>query len=60
MIMSTRMRQAEHVARMVENINAHKILRESQKERGRLRGRLEDNIKIDLREVGCHKIYGNS
>jgi hypothetical protein len=46
-----RIRWAGNVARMGENMNAYRILMESQKKRplGRPRRRWVDNIKIDLR-----------
>jgi hypothetical protein len=56
MIKSRRMRWAGHVARMREMRNADRILvgkPEGKKPLGRPRRRLVDNIKIDLREIGC-------
>ena len=44
------------VARMEQSINAYRVLvgkPESKRPLGRPRRRWEDNIKIDLREVGC-------
>jgi hypothetical protein len=54
-IKSRRMRSAEHVARMGEGIGAYRILvgrPEGRRPLGRPRRRWEDNIKIDLQEVG--------
>jgi hypothetical protein len=53
---SRRMRWAEHVARMGEGRGAYRILvgrRERSRPLGRPRRRWEDNIKMDLQEVGC-------
>ena len=50
-----RMRWAEHVARMVERRGVYRVLvgkPEGKRPLGRLRRRWEDNIKMDLREVG--------
>jgi hypothetical protein len=55
MVKSRRMRLADHVARMVETRNAYRILvkqPEGMRPLGRPRHRWEDNIKIDLREIG--------
>jgi hypothetical protein len=55
MIKSRRVRWAGHVARMGEKRNAYRILvgkPEGQRPLGRPRRRFEDNIKIDLREIG--------
>ena len=52
---STRLRWAGHVARMEQFRNAYRVLMgnpESKRPLGRLRHRWEDNIKMDLREVG--------
>ena len=52
---SGRMRWAEHVARMEEGRGVHKVLvgkPEGKRQLGRLRRRWEDNIKMDLEEVG--------
>jgi hypothetical protein len=49
------MRWAEHVARMGEGRGAYRILvgrPEGRRPFGRPRRRLEDNIKMDLQEVG--------
>jgi hypothetical protein len=46
-----RMRWAGHVARMRETRNAYKIL-VGKRPLGRHRRRWEDNIRMDLREIG--------
>jgi len=54
-VKSRRMRWAGHVARMGEGEGVHRVLvRKSEGKRplGRPRYRWEDNIKMDLREVG--------
>ena len=54
-IKSRRMRWAGHVARMGEGRGVHKVLvgkPEGKRPLGRPRRRWEDNIKMDLREVG--------
>jgi hypothetical protein len=51
MIKSRRMRWAGHVARMGEKMNAYRILM-GKPEGKRPRRRWEDNIKMDLREIG--------
>jgi hypothetical protein len=54
-IKSIRMRLAGHVARMVEKRGAYRILvgrPERRRPVGRPRRRWEDNIKMDLQEVG--------
>ena len=54
---SRRLRWAGHVALMEQSRNAYKVLLgkpEGKRPLGRLRCRWEDNIKMDLREVGCH------
>ena len=51
-----RMRWAGHVARMEEGRGVHKVLvgkPEGRRSLGRPRRRWEDNIKMDLQEVGC-------
>jgi hypothetical protein len=56
MIKSRRMRWTGHVARMGEKRNAYKILvgkPEGKRPLGRPRRRWVDNIKMDLREIGC-------
>jgi hypothetical protein len=55
-IKSRRMRWAGHVARMGEGRGVYRVLVEKPEEKrllGRPRRRWEDNIKIDLQEVGC-------
>jgi len=54
-VKSRRMRWAGHVARMEEGRGVPRVLvwkPEGKRPLGRPRRRLEDNIKIDLREVG--------
>ena len=54
-IKSRRMRWAGHVARMEEGKGVHKVLvgkREGKRPLGRPRRRWEDNIKMNLEEVG--------
>jgi hypothetical protein len=54
-IKSRRMRWAKHVARMGDKRNAYRILvgkPEGKRPQGRSRRRWEDNIRIDLREIG--------
>ena len=54
-VKSRRMRWAGHVARMVENRGVYRVLvrkPEGKRPLGRPRRRWEDNIKMDLREVG--------
>ncbi|KAJ4433934.1 hypothetical protein ANN_16253 [Periplaneta americana] len=53
-IKSRRLRWAGHVARMGESRNAYRVLvgPEGKRPLGRPRRRWEDNIKLDLREVG--------
>ncbi|KAJ4440065.1 hypothetical protein ANN_08196 [Periplaneta americana] len=54
-IKSRRLRWAGHVARMGESRNAYRVLvgrPEGKRPLGRQRRRWEDNIKMDLREVG--------
>ncbi|KAJ4447311.1 hypothetical protein ANN_09315 [Periplaneta americana] len=54
-IKSRRLRLAGHVARMGESKNAYRVLLgrpEGKRHLGRPRRRWEDNIKMDLREVG--------
>ena len=53
---SRRLRWAGHVARMEQSRNAYRVLvgkPEGKRPLGRLRRRWEDNIRMDLREVGC-------
>jgi hypothetical protein len=55
-IKSRRIRWAEHVARIRDRRIAYRVLvgrPERKRPLGRLRCRWEDNIKIDLQEVGC-------
>jgi hypothetical protein len=55
-IKSRRMRWAGHVAPMGEGRGVYKVLvgkPEGRKTLGRPRRRWEDNIRMDLREVGC-------
>ena len=54
-VKSRRMRWAEHVARMGEDRGVHRVLvgkPEGKRALGRPRHRWEDNIKMDLQEVG--------
>jgi hypothetical protein len=54
-IKSRRMRWAGHVARMVEGRGVYRVLvgrPEGKRTLGRPRRRWEDNIKMDLREIG--------
>ena len=53
---SRRLRWAGHVARMAYSRNAYRVLvgiPEGKRPLGRPRHRWEDNIKMDLREMGC-------
>jgi hypothetical protein len=55
-IKSRRMRLARHVARMGESRGVYRVLvgkPEEKRPLGRPRRRWEDNIKMDLQEVGC-------
>ena len=55
-IKSRRMRWAGHVARMGQGRGVYRVLVEKPERRrplGRPRRRWEDNIKMDIREVGC-------
>jgi hypothetical protein len=55
-IKSRRMRWAEHVARMGERRDVYRVLvRKLERKRplGRPRRRWEDNVKMDLQDVGC-------
>ena len=50
---------AEHVAHTGERRDVHRLLvgkSEDRRPLGRPRRRLEDNIKIDLQEVGCRGV----
>ena len=54
-VKSRRMRWAEHVARMGEDRGVHRVLMgkpDGKRPLGRPRRRWEDNIKMDLQEVG--------
>jgi hypothetical protein len=54
-VKSRRMKWAGHVARMGEDRGVHRVLvgePEGKRPLGRPRRRLEDNIKMDLQEVG--------
>jgi hypothetical protein len=56
MIKSMRMRWAGHVGRMGEKRNAYRILvgkSEGKIPLGRPRSRCVDNIKMDLKDIGC-------
>ena len=58
-IQSRRMRWAGHVARMGERRGTYRVLvgkPEGKKPHERPRHRWEDNIKMDLQEVGCEGI----
>ena len=53
---SRRLRLAGHVARMEQSRNAYRVLvgkPEGKRPLGRPRLRWEDNIRMDLKEVGC-------
>ena len=51
---SRQLRWAGHVARMEQSRNAHRVAKPERKiPLGRQRRRWEDNIRTDLREVGC-------
>jgi len=55
-IKSRRMRWAGHVARMGERRGVYRVLvgkPEGKRPLGRPRRRWEDNMKMDLQEVGC-------
>jgi hypothetical protein len=55
-IKSRRKRWVGHVARVGEKRDGYRVLmgkREGKRPLGRSRSRWEDNIKIDLEEVGC-------
>ena len=55
-VVKWRMRWSGHVARMGERIGLHRVLMgkpEGKRPLGRPRHRWEDNIKMDLQELGC-------
>ena len=57
---SRRLRWAGHIARMEQSRNTYRVLvgkLEGKRPLGRPSRRWEDNIKIDLREVGCDSGY---
>ena len=59
-IKSRRMRWAGHVARICERRDVYRVLvgkPEGKRPLGRPRHRWEDNIKMDLQEVGCGGMY---
>ena len=56
MIKSSRIRWAGHVARMGERSGVYRVIvgkSEGKRPLGRPRRRWEDNIRMDLQEVGC-------
>ena len=56
MIKSRKIRWAGHAALMGERRNVYRVLvgePEGKRPLGRPRRRLEDNIKMDIRKVGC-------
>ena len=56
MIKSRRIRWAGHVARMGERSGVYRVIvgkSEGKRPLGRPRRRWEDNIRMDLQEVGC-------
>jgi hypothetical protein len=56
LVKSRRIRWAGHVARMGERRVVYRVLAgktEGKRQRGRPRRRWEDNIEMDLQEVGC-------
>jgi 3-oxoacyl-ACP reductase-like protein len=58
-IKSRRKRWAGHVAQMWEERDVYRVLvgkHEVKKPLGRPRHRWEDNIKVDLQEVGCGRL----
>ena len=57
------MRWAEHVARMEERGGVYRVLlgkAEGKRQLEKPRRRWEDNIKVDLQEVGCGVWTGSS
>jgi hypothetical protein len=62
-VIKSRMRWAGHVARMGERRGVYRVLvgkPEGKRPLRRHRLRWEDNIKIDLKEVGCRVWTGSS
>ena len=62
-IKSRRMRWAGHIARMGERRGVYRVLvgkHEGERPLGRPRRRWEDNIKMDLQEVGFGVLNGSS
>ena len=62
-VIISRMRWAGHVARMGEGRGVYRVLvgkPEGKRPLGRPRRRWEDNIKMDLQEVGCGVWTGSS
>ena len=56
-VKARRLRWAGHVARMEQSKNAYRVLvgkPEGKRPLGRPRRRWEDNIEMDLREMGCN------
>ena len=54
--LKSRLRWTEHVARMDQSRNEYRVLEgkpERKRPLGRPKRRWEDNIRMDLREVGC-------
>jgi hypothetical protein len=59
-IKSRRMRWAGHVARMGEDRNVYRVLMgkpEGKRLLGRQRCRWEDEVRVDLREIGWGRVY---
>ena len=55
-VIKSRIRWAGHVARMMEKRGIYRVLvgkPEGKRPLGRHRGRWDDNIKVDIQEVGC-------
>jgi hypothetical protein len=55
-VLKSRMRWARHVAQIGERRGVYRVLMgrsEGKRPLGKLRHRWEDNIKMDLQEVGC-------
>jgi hypothetical protein len=60
-LFKTRMRRVRHVARLEERTGAYMVLvgkPEGKRPLGNPRRRWEDNIKMDLQEVGCEVGHG--